>query len=185
MRLFKEEGNVQRAKFYPRIIPLINFLTNVSLIIYFANKFSWTNACFKGHFIVQVLMRLQPCGHSRWVLLLKIPDDKFFNWLLPIKNNLMYFQLHCIRQQSSRNKSARKLKKLLFLFSKKKKRQTKQKAKASKSFGNPCVQKKQTKTNEQGKVWVSFGFRFTRHFPIMIYSRECPISLFNLWELYF
>ena len=29
MRLFKEEGKVQRAKFYPRIIPLTNFLTNV------------------------------------------------------------------------------------------------------------------------------------------------------------
>ena len=64
----------------------------------------------------------------------------------------MYFQLHCIRQQGSRYTSARKLKKVLLLFSKKKKRQTKQKAKASKSFGNPCVQKKQTKTNEQGKV---------------------------------
>ena len=51
MRLFKEEGKVQRVKFYPRIIPLTNFLSNVSLIIYFANKFSWTNACFEGHFI--------------------------------------------------------------------------------------------------------------------------------------
>ena len=39
MRLFKEEEKVQRAKFYPRIIPLANFLTNVSLIIYFANQF--------------------------------------------------------------------------------------------------------------------------------------------------
>ena len=82
MRLFKEEEKVQRAKFYPRIIPLANFLTNVSLIIYFAHKFSWTNACFKGHFIVQVLMRLQPCGHSRWVLLLKMPNGKFLSWLL-------------------------------------------------------------------------------------------------------
>ena len=128
MWLFKEEGKVQRVKFYPRIIPLANFLRNVSLIIYFANKFSWTNACFKGHFIVQVLMQLQPCGHSRWVLLLKMPDDKFFNWSLvqqPIKNKLMYFQLHCIGQQSSRYKSARKLKKVLLLFSKKKKRTNK------------------------------------------------------------
>ena len=65
----------------------------------------------------------------------------------------MYFQLHCIRQQGSRYTSARKLKKgVTSLLKKKKKRQTKQKAKASKSFGNPCVQKKQTKTNEQGKV---------------------------------
>ena len=64
----------------------------------------------------------------------------------------MYFQLHCTRQESSRNKSARKLKKVVTSLLKKKKRQTKQKAKASKSFGNPCVQKKQTKTNEQGKV---------------------------------
>ena len=108
---FKEEGKVQRAKFYPRINSLTNFLTNTSLVIYFANKFSWTNACFKGHFIVQVLMRLQPCGHSRWVLLLKMPDGKFLSWLLfnnLSKLKLVYFQLHGIRQQSSRNKSARK-----------------------------------------------------------------------------
>ena len=39
MRLFKEEGKVQRAKFYLRIIPLTSFLTNVSLIIYFAPDF--------------------------------------------------------------------------------------------------------------------------------------------------
>ena len=64
----------------------------------------------------------------------------------------MYFQLHCIRQQGSRYASARKLKKVLLLFSKKKKRETKQKAKASKSFGKPCVQKSKQETNDQGKV---------------------------------
>ena len=180
MRLFKEEGKVPRAKFYPRIIPLTNFLTNVSLIIYFANKFSWTNACFKGHFIVQVLMQLQPCGHSRWVLLLKMPDGKFLSWLLfnnLSKLKLVYFQLHGIRQQSSRNKSARK--RVVTSLLQKNKRQTKQKTKASESLAFLCANK-QTKTNEQGKVWVPICFRFTWRFPIMIYSPECPISLFNL-----
>ena len=66
----------------------------------------------------------------------------------------MYFQLHCIRQQGSRYTSARKLKKVLLLFSKKKKRQTKQKAKASKSFGNPlCKKSKQKQTN---KEWFEY-----------------------------
>ena len=152
MWLFKEEGKVQRAKFYPRIIPLTNFLTNVSLIIYFANKFSWTNACFKGHFIVQVLMRLQPCGHSRWVLLLKMPNGKFLSWLLfnnLSKLKLVYFQLHGIRQQSSRNKSARKG--VVTSLRQKNKRQTKQKTKASESFGFPlCKQANKNKRTGKG-----------------------------------
>ena len=180
MRLFKEEGKVQRAKFYPRIIPLTNFLTNVSLIIYFANKFSWTNACFKGHFIVQVLMQLQPCGHSRWVLLLKMPDGKFFSWLL--FNSLSKISQSIFNRMVYDNKVQRMRgleKKLLPLFSEKK-RQTKQKKpKKVKALAFLCANK-QTKTNEQGKVWVPICFRFTWHFPIMIYSRECPISLFNL-----
>ena len=67
----------------------------------------------------------------------------------------MYFQLHCTRQQSTRNKSAQKLKKVVtFLFKNNKKRQTKQKAKASKSFGNPlCKKSKQKQTN---KEWFEY-----------------------------
>ena len=61
----------------------------------------------------------------------------------------MYFQLHCIRQKSSRNKSARRLKKCY--FSSQKKRQTKQKAKASKSFGIPlCKQANKNKRTGKG-----------------------------------
>ena len=146
MRLFKEEGNVQRAKFYPRIIPLINFLTNVSLIIYFANKFSWTNACFKGHFIVQVLMQLQPCGHSRWVLLLKIPDDKFFNWLLPIKNNLMYCIVYDNKVQGIR--VPENWKSCYFSSQKKKKDKQNKKPKQVKALATPvCKKSKQKQTN--------------------------------------
>ena len=64
----------------------------------------------------------------------------------------MYFRLHCTRQQSSRNKSAGKLKKVVTSLLKKKKDKQNKKPKQSKSFGNPSVQKKQTKTNEQGMV---------------------------------
>ena len=151
MRLFKEEEKVQRAKFYPRIIPLANFLTNVSLIIYFANKFSWTNACFKGHFIVQVLMRLQPCGHSRWVLLLKMPDGKFFSWLL--FNSLSKISQSIFNRMVYDNKVQRMRgleKKLLPLFSEKKDKQN-NKTKASKSFGIPlCKQANKNKRTGKG-----------------------------------
>ena len=54
-------------------------------------------------------------------------------------------------------------KKVVTSLLQKEKIQTKQKTKASKSFGIPlCKQaKKRTKTNEQGKVWVPICFRFT------------------------
>ena len=151
MWLFKEEGKVLRAKFYLRIIPLTNFFSNVSLIIYFANKFSWTNACFKGHFIVQVLMRLQPCGHSRWVLLLKMPDGKFFSWLL--FNSLSKISQSIFNRMVYDNKVQRMRgleKKLLPLFSEKKDKQNK-KTKESKSFGIPlCKQANKNKRTGKG-----------------------------------
>ena len=60
----------------------------------------------------------------------------------------MYFQLHSIRQQSSRNKSARKLIKLL-LFSKKKDKQNK-KPKQVKALATPvCKKSKQKQTNRE------------------------------------
>ena len=63
----------------------------------------------------------------------------------------MYFQLHCIRQQSSRYKSARKLKKLLLLFSKKKKEDKQnQKAKQVKALATPvCKKSEQEQTNRE------------------------------------
>ena len=181
MRLFKEEEKVQRAKFYPRIIPLANFLTNVSLIIYFANKFSWTNACFKGHFIVQVLMQLQPCGHSRSVLLLKMPDGKFFSRLLfnslsKISRCIFNRMVYDNKVQGVEAHMRGLEKKLLPLFSEKKQNKKPEQVKA---LAFLCANK-QTKTNEQGKVWVPISFRFTWHFPITNCSRERPISLFNL-----
>ena len=111
--------------------------------------------------MVQLLMRLQPCGHSRWVLLLKMPDGKFLSWLLfnnLSKLKLVYFQLHGIRQQSSRNKSARK-RVVTSLLQKNKDKKTK-KPKQVKALAFLCANK-QTKTNEQGKVWVPICFRFT------------------------
>ena len=97
-------------------------------------------------------MRLQPCGHSRWVLLLKMPDGKFLSWLL-FDNlstlKLVYFQLHGIRQQSSRNKSARK--RVVTFLLQKHKRQIKQKTKASESFGiPPCKQANKNKRTGKG-----------------------------------
>ena len=151
MRLFKEEEKVQRAKFYPRIIPLANFLTNVSLIIYFANKFSWTNACFECH-------AAAPDGYYYWKCLMV---NFSAGWCsTAYQNKLLYIQLHGIKQQSSRNKSARK--KVVTSLLKKKKKKTKQnkKSKQVKPLVSLCANK-QTKTNEQGKVWVPFCFRFT------------------------
>ena len=173
---------VQRAKFYPRINSLTNFLTNASLVIYFANKFSWTNACFKGHFIVQVLMQLQPCGHSRSVLLLKMPDGKFFSRLL--FNSLSKISL-CIfnrmvydnKVQGMRRLYERARKKVITPLLRKKKQN--KKPEQAKALAFLCANK-QTKTNEQGKVWVPICFRFTSHFPITNCSRERPIGLFNL-----
>ena len=170
MRLFKEEEKVQRAKFYPRIIPLANFLTNVSLIIYFANKFSWTNACFKGHFIVQVLMQLQTCGHSRSVLLLKMPDGKFFSRLL--FNNLSKIS-RCIfnrmvydnKVQGMRGPYERARKKVITSLLRKK---TKQTARASKSFGIP-LWKQANKNKRTGK---GVG---TDLFPVHVTFSNCEL----------
>ena len=151
MRLFKEEEKVQRAKSYPRIIPLANFLTNVSLIIYFANKFSWTNACFECH-------AAAPDGYYYWKCLMVNSSAGCCS--TAFQNKLLYIQLHGIKQQSSRNKSARKT--VVTSLLKKKKNKTKQnkKPKQVKPLVFLCANK-QTKTNEQGKVWVPFCFRFT------------------------
>ena len=60
----------------------------------------------------------------------------------------MYFQLHCIRQQSSRNKSARKLKKVITSLLKKKKDKQNKKPKQVKALATPvCKKSKQKQTN--------------------------------------
>ena len=72
----------------------------------------------------------------------------------------MYFQLHGILQQSSENKSAHK--KSCYLSSPKNKKKDKEnkKPKQVKALAFLCANK-QTKTNEQGKVWVPISYRFT------------------------
>ena len=146
MRLFKEEEKVQRAKFYPGIIPLANFLTNVSLIIYFANKFSWTNACFECH-------AAAPDGYYYWKCLMVNSSAGCCS--TAYQNKLLYIQLRGTKQQSSRNKSARKS-----ASQEKKKTKQNKKPKQVKPLVSLCANK-QTKTNEQGKVWAPFCFRFT------------------------
>ena len=74
----------------------------------------------------------------------------------------MYFQLHSIRQQSSRNKSARKLIKLL-LFSKKKDKQNK-KPKQVKALATP-VCKKANKNKRTGKGVSIIWFLVHATFP--------------------
>ena len=76
------------------------------------------------------------------------------------QNKLLYIQLHGIKQQSSRNKSARKTVVTSLLKKKKKKTKQNKKPKQVKPLVSLCANK-QTKTNEQGKVWVPFCFRFT------------------------
>ena len=67
----------------------------------------------------------------------------------------MYFQLHCTRQQSTRNKSAQKLKKVVtFLFKKKKKDKQNKKPKQVKALATPlCKKSKQKQTN---KEWFEY-----------------------------
>ena len=132
-----------------------------------------------------MLIRLQPHGHSRWVLPLKIPDGKFFSWLL--FNSLSKISQSIFNRMVYDNKVQRMrgLEKRWNLSSPKKKdKQNKKKTKKVKALAFLCANK-QTKTNEQGKVWVPICFRFTWHFPIVIYSRERQISLFNLEVFYF
>ena len=86
----------------------------------------------------------------------------------------MYFQLHCIRQQSSRNKSARKLKKLLLLFSKKKDKQNK-KPKQVKALATP-VCKKANKNKRTGKgvsiIWFLVHATFPNYDLFMRVSKQ-------------
>ena len=67
------------------------------------------------------------------------------------QNKLLYIQLHGIKQLSSRKKSARKTVVTSLLKKKKKKDKTKQKAKASKTFGIPlCKQANKNKRTGRG-----------------------------------
>ena len=72
----------------------------------------------------------------------------------------MYFQLHGIRQQRSENKSAPKKNCYFSSPKNKKKDKANKKPKQVKALAFLC-ENKQTKTNEQGKVWVPISFRFT------------------------
>ena len=76
----------------------------------------------------------------------------------------MYFQLHCIRQQSSRYRSARKLKMLLLLFSKKKKDKQNKKPKQVKALATP-VCKKANKNKRTGKGVSIIWFLVHATFP--------------------
>ena len=86
----------------------------------------------------------------------------------------MYFQLHSIRQQSSRNKSARKLIKLL-LFSKKKKDKQNKKPKQVKALATP-VCKKANKNKRTGKgvsiIWFLVHATFPNYDLFMRVSKQ-------------
>ena len=85
----------------------------------------------------------------------------------------MYFQLHSIRQQSSRNKSARKLIKLL-LFSKKKDKQNK-KPKQVKALATLCAKKanknKRTR-NGLSIIWFPVHATFPNYDLLMRVSNQ-------------
>ena len=79
------------------------------------------------------------------------------------QNKLLYIQLHGIKQLSSRNKSARKTVVTSLLKKKKKKKdKTKQKAKASKTFGIPlCKQANKNKRTGKGVGTILFPVHVT------------------------
>ena len=78
------------------------------------------------------------------------------------QNKLLYIQLHGIKQLSSRNKSARKTVVTSLLKKKKKKDKTKQKAKASKTFGIPlCKQANKNKRTGRGVGTILFPVHVT------------------------
>ena len=116
------------------------------------------------HFIVQVLIRLQPCGHSRWVLLLKMPDGKFFSWLL---FNSLSKRSYCIFNcmvYDNKVQGIRVLEKnvVTYLLQKKIKTKKKKKTKASKRFGIPlCRQANKTKLRGKGVGTDLFPFHVT------------------------
>ena len=87
----------------------------------------------------------------------------------------MYFQLHCIGQQSSRYKSARKLKKVLLLFSKKKKDKQNKKPKQVKALASP-VCKKANKNKRTGKgvriIWFLVHATFPNYDLFMRMSNQ-------------
>ena len=87
----------------------------------------------------------------------------------------MYFQLHCIGQQSSRYKSARKLKKVLLLFSKKKKDKQNKKPKQVKALASP-VCKKANKNKRTGKgvriIWFLVHATFPNYDLFMRLSNQ-------------
>ena len=92
-----------------------------------------------------MLIRLQPYGHSRWVLLLKIPDGKFFSWLL--FNSLSKISQSIFNRMVYDNKVQRMRgleKKLLPLFSEKKTNKTK-KPKKVKALAFLCANKNKRK----------------------------------------
>ena len=120
------------------------------------------------HFIVQVLIRLQPCGHSRWVLLLKMPDGKFFSWLL--FNSLSKIS-QCIFNcmvYDNKVQGIRVLEReLLPLFSKKTKDKQNKKPKQVKAWHSSVQTSKQKQTNRE-----RCGYRFVSG------SRD----IFQLWS---
>ena len=87
----------------------------------------------------------------------------------------MYFQLHCIRQQGSRYTSARKLKKVLLLFSKKKKDKQNKKPKQVKALATP-VCKKANKNKRTGKgvsiIWFLVHATFPNYDLFMRVSKQ-------------
>ena len=88
----------------------------------------------------------------------------------------MYFRLHCMRQQSSRYKSARKLKKVLLLFSKKKKKEKQnKKPKQVKALASP-VYKKANKNKRSGKgvriIWFLVHATFPNYDLFMRLSNQ-------------
>ena len=113
-------------------------------------------------------MQLQPYGHSRWVLLLKMPDGKFFSWLLfkslskisqSIFNSMVY---------DNKVQRMRGLEKRWNLSSPKKKDKQNKKNKESKSFGIPLC--KQANKNKRTGKGVG-----TDLFPVHVAFSNCDL----------
>ena len=98
-------------------------------------------------------MQLQPCGHSRSVLLLKMPDGKFFSRLLfnslsKISRCIFNRMVYDNKVQGMRGPYERARKKVITSLLRTK---NKKKARASKSFGIPlCKQANKNKRTGKG-----------------------------------
>ena len=98
-------------------------------------------------------MQLQPCGHSRSVLLLKMPDGKFFSRLLfnslsKISRCIFNRMVYDNKVQGMRGPYEGARKKVITSLLRTK---NKKKARASKSFGIPlCKQANKNKRTGKG-----------------------------------